>query len=260
MTSGYLLLPSGGLRYHSRAVVGKRRWAPFVERLARWLREDWAPAPGRPLLLVGSSAGWCLPLAELAALGFSRVVAADLDPLALWLLRRRLRAVAPTLPYASVVVDALGVTDDPPGAGLARLLDTHGRAGPGDAGPAHVLFCNVWGQQIFQVDDDRAFSRFVATLPVLLAGWSWASFFDRLSGPVAPRLDDGNERSARSLADDALLARFYGRARTPPTRIELVDHGTEQVFVDRPRVHLHWHLRRGQHHLVEAVCSQRDES
>ncbi len=246
--TGQALLPSGGLRYHARALVHRRRWAPFVARLGRWWQTDWAPAPGRPLLLVGCSAGWCLPLDVVARGGFAAVVAVDLDPLALALLRRRLRVVAPTLPVRTIVGDGLGVQDAPTGQALQQLLAAHPTA--------HVLFCNVWGQQIFEVDDDDARARWRAALPDLLRGRSWASFFDRVSGPVAPRIDDGNERSDASLPDAALLERFYARARTSRTRIELVDHGTEDVVVDRPRLHLHWALRPGHHHLIEAVTGR----
>ncbi len=254
---GYLVLPSGGLRYHARALLWHRRWLPFVERLGRWLRDEWAPAPRRALMLLGCSAGWCLPLELIASIGFSRVVAVDLDPLALLILRRRLHAVAPTLPFRAIVGDALGVQDAPPGRALVNLLAAHGRGGVDDDGDAHVLFCNVWGQQIFQVEDDNARARFKAVLPALLDGWSWASFFDRLSGPVAPQLDDGNAHSEQSLSDDVLTARFYARAPTPLSRIELVDHDCVDVVADRPRLHLHWPLRPGQHHLIEAVCGPR---
>jgi hypothetical protein len=243
---GYAFLPSGGLRYHARALVYRRGWGAFVARLGRFLVEDWGPDPRRPLLLVGPSAGWCLPLHVVVGVA-SSVVAVDLDPFALLLLRRRLGAAAPALSVTTVVDDGLGVQDDPPGAALARLLRQHPTA--------NVLFCNVWGQQIFQVDDDDARARWRAALPALLAGRAWASFFDRVSGPVAPRLDDGNEYTPRSLPDAELLERFYARARTPLTHIALVDHGTEDVVVDRPRLHLHWPLRPGHHHLIEAICA-----
>ena len=256
--NGALFLPSGGLRYHARAWRHRQRWAPFRARLARFLVEDWAPPRDRPLLLIGCSAGWCLPLDVVAALGTAGVVACDVDPLALWMFSRRLR---PFLPPSTTITtrsgDALGVVGGArglrtPGAALAAVLHEHPRA--------NVLFCNVWGQVIFDVDDDVARARWKAALPRLLAGRSWASFFDRVSGPVAPTLDaagdPSRERSDRSLPDDALVERFYAHADTPLAKFALVDHGTEDVVVDLPRLYLAWELAPRAHHLIEAICAR----
>ena len=63
MASG-LVSPTGGLIYHWRAWRYRRSlWRPFIEPLAIWLA-DWTPAE-RALLLVGPSAGYCLPAALL---------------------------------------------------------------------------------------------------------------------------------------------------------------------------------------------------
>jgi hypothetical protein len=236
--SGFLLLPSGGLRWHWRAARHFARWEPFRRRLADWIRSDWNPPRDQPLLLVGPSAGWCLPVDVVDE--FPRVMAVDVDPLGLWLLRRRLRT-----PCSARVADGLGVDDAPPAQALRRLLD--------DAPDASVLFCNLWGQLIFEHGDD-ARARWASTLPAVLAGRTWASFFDRVSGPAPPRIDDGNERSARALDDDALVERFYARARTPLQHIALVDHGTGHLFGALPRLHLAWELGPAAHHLIEAVC------
>lgn len=249
---GALLLPSGGLRYHVRALRHRAAWAPFRDRLARFLVDDWAPPRGRPLLLVGCSAGWCLPLDVIAHLGNAGVIACDVDPLALWILSRRLRPLLPTTtPLTTRTGDALGVDGGPPGgrrtpgAALAAVLHDHP--------DANVLFCNVWGQVIFDVTDDVTRARWKQALPRLLHGRTWASFFDRVSGPVAPDVDAARERSDRSLPDDALVDRFYARAPTPLSTFSLVDHGTEDLFVDLPRLHLAWQLAPGAHHLIEAV-------
>ncbi len=247
-----LLLPSGGLRYHARALRHRAAWTPFRARLARFLVDDWAPPPDRPLLLVGCSAGWCLPLDVVAALGASGVVACDVDPLALWLLSRRLRPLLPpSTQLRTHTGDGLGVDAGrhgrrTPGAALAALLAEHP--------DASVLFCNVWGQVIFDVPDPIARARWKDALPRLLHGRTWASFFDRVSGPVAPDVDDDRERSDRSLPDDALIDRFYAHATTPLSSFSLVDHGCEDVFVDLPRLHLAWSISPGAHHLIEAIA------
>ncbi len=250
MSKGLALLPSGGLRYHARALAHRAAWGPFVARLGLFLRQDWAPEPGRGLLIVGSSAGWCLPFDALVALGFAEIIAVDLDPLALWILRRRWAAAAPNVPLTAVVADGLGVCDTPPGAALASLLARWPRA--------HVLFTNVWGQQVFQVDDPAARTAWKAALPPLLLSRSWASFFDRLSGPALPLVESGNERSLRGLEPDVLVERFYGHIHGRATPLALVDHETGDLFPERPRLHLPWALRPGQFHLIEAVCGKRD--
>ena len=249
---GALLLPSGGLRYHARALRHRATWAPFRERLARFLVDDWDPPRGRPLLVIGCSAGWCLPLDVIAALGTAGIVACDVDPLALWILARRLRPLLP--PETTLTTrtgDALGVEGGAhgrrtPGAALAAVLH--------EFPDANVLFCNVWGQVIFDVKDDVTRARWKASLPRLLHGRTWASFFDRVSGPVAPDVDEDLERSDRSLPDDALVERFYARADTPLSSFSLVDHGCEDLFVDLPRLHIPWQLAPGAHHLIEAVA------
>jgi hypothetical protein len=251
---GALFLPSGGLRYHARALRHRRGWAPFRDRLARFLVDDWNPPRDRPLLLIGCSAGWCLPLDVVADVGRAGVVACDVDPLALWILARRLKPLLP--PVATIATrtgDALGVDGGragrrTPGAALAALLAEHPRA--------NVLFCNVWGQVIFDVKDDVARARWKAALPRLLRGRTWASFFDRVSGTVAPTLSHEPERSARSLPDDQLVERFYAHADTPLSTFSLVDHGTEDILVDHPRLYLSWNLSPGAHHLIEAICAR----
>jgi hypothetical protein len=246
-----LLLPSGGLRYHARALRHRHAWAPFRARLARFLTEDWNPPRDRPLVLIGCSAGWCLPLDVIADLGVAGIVACDIDPLGLAILSRRLRARLPcSTSLVTRVGDALGVTHDGrphvPGAALRSVLEAH-------AG-AHVLFCNVWGQLIFDAPDDVARAAWKSALPGLLAGRSWASFFDRVSGKLPPRIEPENERSDRSLSDDELLARFYAPHAEARSVASLVDHGTEDVVVDLPRLHLSWELVPGTHHLIEAIA------
>jgi hypothetical protein len=248
-----MLLPSGGLRYHARALRFRRRWRPFRDGLADFVTNDWQPPRDRPLLLLGPSAGWCLPLVALADRAPSMVIAVDLDPLGLLLLRRRFRALRPSAapPLHLHVGDALGMpaadaptTDVLPA--LAALLSSHPTA--------NVLFCNLWGQWVFDIPDDHVRTRWKARLPALLHGRTWASFYDRMSGPLAPRIDPVDVRSPSQLSLPALVERFYGHADGDGPTIPLVDHETGGLLPDLPRRHLAWELGPGAHHLVEAVA------
>ena len=76
--------PGGGLLWHLRALRYRRHWGPFRTAITQWLA-TW-PHGREHLLLLGPSAGWCLPTAFLT--GFRTICAVDLDPLAPWLFNR----------------------------------------------------------------------------------------------------------------------------------------------------------------------------
>ena len=233
------LSPAGGAVYHLRALrFGRLLWTPFQRALADWL-DDWNPGSDR-LLLVGPSAGYCLRDRFLAR--FRDVLVLEPDPVARWLLARRLAG----MPRVHTRADDLlvgGLLDA--GRDLADLLD---------AEPARaVLFCNVLGQVPFLLPDD-AFApwadAFRARVVPALAGRGWASFHDRLSGPLAPAFGD-EPRSPAALDDDALLARFYAHASTS---VELVDHLTSGLWSPAlPRRYFSWELSPGRFHLIEGV-------
>src|SRR5262249_44910225 len=134
-----------------------RLWRDFRAELAAWL-DGWQPGTD-DLLLLGASAGWCLPDGFLDR--FARVHAVDLDPLAP-LLFRLLHGRRASFERAALFAGA-----DPP-------LRRH----PGRA----VLFCNVLGQRRFEQPDEDAVEAELAGLAARLAGHAWASFHDRLSG------------------------------------------------------------------------------
>ena len=128
-TMGALMTPSGGLRYHARALGHRRRlWGDFRRALALWL---WQWQPGdRPLLLVGPSAAWCLPDALFRR--FPTIDVLEPDPFARLLLGRRLRALGNAPRWHTT--DYL----DPTAARLPALAADF---------PEHaILFCNVLGQ------------------------------------------------------------------------------------------------------------------
>jgi len=245
--------PTGGFAYHLQALSRRGTlWAPCVREIARFL-SAWAP-PEHTILLVGASGGHCLDLSFLSR--FTRVVAVDFDPFAPWVFRWRARHLLGE-GRTQLTWDARDHLS--PGrdgfdlAPLRALLDAH----PGAA----VLFCNILGQLPLlgedrdpEQDDDAppagSYERWLLGLPEALAGRSWASFHDRLSGPVRPHDIDSATPVPWSSSEE-LVRRHY-----PPTddpELALLDHRTSALCRDAPRVQLAWELSPGLHHLLEAI-------
>jgi hypothetical protein len=242
---GSLLSPSGGIVYHFRAWrYHSTLWRPFQLALKSWLEESWSPPLDQSLLLIGPSAGWCLPLDFLAR--FPKVIARDLDPLALALLKRRAKA-------AKIEVetqDGLGILDHPPGRSLKEWIEQPEHQG------ASLLFCNLWGQIYFDDTIESRLPPWKRELEQILEGRNWASFFDRLSGPVPPDIRVENQRSSHSLSDAELLKTFYASSFSPRTKpVELQDHMPGDYFENKPRNHLLWELETGRYHLIECIHS-----
>jgi hypothetical protein len=231
---------AGGFFYHLRALHGRRvRWRPFREAVSAWLARVLPPSP--ELVLVGPSAGYCLTDEWLA--GFERIVVLEPDPFARWMLGRRLRRLeARVTRFVSddLLVEPL-VTDAP---ALDGMLETMPEAA--------VLFAGLLGQIYFLTDETRL-ERFQAAwqrrvLPALERR-AWASFHDRFSGSVAPRLTSPYRTGAR--LTDYAVARFYSPG---PGHVALQDHFTEGLFPQAlPHAYFHWEIERGVHHLMEGV-------
>ena len=238
------LNPAGGLRYHVRAWASGSRWNEFRGALAGWLSE-FEPRSER-VLLVGPSAGHTLPDAFLCR--FSAITVLEPDPIAAFLLMRRLRRLG--VPELAVETrDRL----------IAPLLD--GKSGLTDlldADPERSLcFGNVLGQTSFLLDDAR-FERFKAAFRAQiwprLASRTWLSFHDRLSGEIAPKFS-GVYRAAQRLDDASVLRELY--PRDPGARaVELFDHRSDGFFPDMlPHSYFDWRIDGRRHHLIEAVRS-----
>jgi hypothetical protein len=241
--------PAGGVGYHLRARRHSRRlWEPFRWSLGEWLL-GWQP-PEVSLVLVGPSAGYNLQpfLFE----RFEHVLVLEPDPIARWLFRRRL-ARAPLDPRPRLEF----VSEDHLVQHPERLVPLLERAGE----PA-LLFCNVLGQLTTLLDADEPDARFEAirqAVRAASAGRSYASFHDRLSGPLAPDID-GVVRSARRWSDAEALEHAYAAPAGEAPVVELTDHQTEGFFPeDQPHVYLRWELEPGAHHLIEAVCTERTQ-
>ncbi len=243
MTS--LISPSGGVVYHFRAwKYHSKTWRPFRESLGSWLRDHWSPPKDRPLLLIGPSAGWCLPLEFLRS--YPKVIARDLDPLALWILKKRFKS--PQLKISAG--DGLGICDPKPGESLRVLL------GDPELKDASVLFCNLWGQLYFEDSYESQLPFWKQELETLLEGRTWASFYDRVSGSLRPEINASNARSDAGLSDSEILASFYQNTnQNGAAVVELQDHATSDYFKKMPRHFLRWELEPGRYHLIEAIQS-----
>lgn len=235
---------AGGIRYHLLARRhAKRLWEPFRWALGEWLLR-WSP-PEPTLLLVGPSAGYNLQpfLFE----RFERVVVLEPDPIARFLFGRRLRrAPLERHPRLEFIADDHLVQHP---ERLAPLLERLGQ-------PA-LLFGNVLGQVAILLDEPEPGSGLDAVrsaVRVAIAGRSFASVHDRVSGPLEPSFD-GPRESPRRWSDDEVLAHAYDTDGAAPL-VELEDHFTEGFFPpDLPHAYFRWELTPGQHHLIEAVAN-----
>ena len=218
---------TGGLLWHLRALVARRSlWAPFRAGVEDWLA-TWRPSCAT-LLLVGPSAGWCLPDSFLTR--FARLQAFDIDPAAQplfrWLHGGALRRAGAELTWTQADFFA-----DIPG-----ILAAHPDAA--------VLFCNVAGQRCIQTPDAGAVEAEMVRLQGLLRGRSWASFHDLLSGRSSLALP---QRQLDGRMDARDLIASYGLGG------EWYDHSTARLLPQTlPRRILPWRFQRRRLHLIEA--------
>ncbi len=243
------LNPAGGIRYHLRARrYAKKLWEPFRWSLGEWLL-GWQPSESE-LLLVGPSAGYNLQpfLFE----RFQTVVVLEPDPIARFLFERRLRrAPLERQPRLEFIGKDHWVRHP------ERLLPLLERLGQ----PA-LLFSNVIGQVMSLLDAEAEVAELQAVRSAVRAALehrSWASFHDRVSGPLAPSLE-GLTVAARRWSDQEVLANAYaGEEQT--LVVELSDHYTDGFFPEElPHAYLRWELEPGGYHLIEAVASVKPAS
>jgi hypothetical protein len=237
--------PAGGVNYHLRARRhAKKLWEPFRWSLGQWLL-GWSP-PEPNLVLVGPSAGYNLQpfLFE----RFERVVVLEPDPIARWLFRRHLARVPldrqPQLEFRGE--DHLVHHPERLLALLATLE------------PSALLFANVLGQITMLLDAEAPGAELEAVKAGVRAAMSkrsWASFHDRVSGPLPPDIE-GLITSPRRWSDADVLERAYHAAPGTGPVFELDDHHSEGFFPEElPHHYLRWELEPGSHHLIEAVAS-----
>lgn len=238
--------PAGGVSYHLRARRHARKlWEPFRWAIGEWLL-GWAP-PEHSLVLVGPSAGYNLQpfLFE----RFEHVLVLEPDPIARWLFRRRLaRAPLERRPRLEFVTTDHLVRHP---ERLLPLLESLEQ-------PA-LLFCNVLGQILGLLDSaapDAALDAIKNAVRAASEGRSFASFHDRVSGPLAPNLE-GQTVSSRRWSDEEVLHHAYGATHASLV-VELEDHHTEGFFPeDLPHSYFGWEIEPGKFHLIEALARVR---
>ncbi len=232
---------SGGLFYHLKALrYASSLWVPFRRHVAEWLQS--ALPPRDELVLVGPSAGHCLPLAQLDR--FERLYVLEPDPLARRWLAARLRHSRIHAEHRDLLVEPLLSRR----SGLGELLDRHPRAS--------VLFCDLLGQVQLELSDEKQLefqSAFRDRILPRLQNRCWASFHDRWS--LDRRLDEPPLPSRVVLehapSDDELAEAWLG-----PTgaKLTVLDHGTRELFpAPGPRRYFAWQIAPRALHLVEAV-------
>lgn len=247
MSVSALTNPAGGLRYHWRAFRhAGRLWQPYRWALGEWLL-GWEP-PERTLIVVGPSGGYAVQpfLFE----RFERLICLEPDPLARYVFRRRL-ARAPLERHPRLEF----ITDDRLVHHPERLVEL--AEGLPDAA---ILFTNVIGQLRVLLPatsaDDPGLARIRSAIATVIAGRSWASFHDRVSGRLRPEFNQPLTADGR-LSDEEVLSVLYGQDADTPggfEGLELLDHLTAGFFPEElPYGYFVWELEASWYHVIEGV-------
>ena len=213
---------TGGPVWHMRACVRRPKlWRPFRRSIEAWL-DDWNPR-SRELLLIGPSAGWCLP--EKALCRFSVVHAMDPDPFASFLFR--------------IMHSRVRMGDWIRGDFFAEgsaFLDQHPNAA--------ILFCNMLGQRRYVNRNVASVESELSELKNRLMGRDWASFHDLLSGDGQANMPAFDVAATPDQSDLLSSLDLSG---------EWLDHLTRDVFsTSMTRRIIPWQFAKGRLHLVEA--------
>ncbi len=243
-----LFNPAGGLRYHLRALrYSKDIWQPFRQDIGDYLL-SW-PATSKTLLIVGPSGGYCLPPDIFNR--FEQVVCLEPDPLARFILRRRLlQAHLERCPRLEFIKEDFLLENPRQLVRLAeRLEDTA------------LLFSNVLGQLRFllqiETGSDLRLMRIREAVAEATEHRAFASFHDRVSGTVRPTFTQPYWSDSR-LSDEVLLSHLFAGSREycRMDQPELLDHLTDGFFsAVLPHAYFTWQIKPGMFHVIEAVSS-----
>lgn len=211
---------TGGPVWHWRALQRRNvLWQPFRNHIADWL-STW-PVSETEIILVGASAGWCLPSSFLAR--FEKIICIDPDIFAPALFRYVHRKTGACIEWvhADFFVSA------------ESILNMHSKAA--------VLLCNVAGQRRYVVSDIAAVEAEMSLMKKRLGKRRWASFHDLLSGrgEISPApIAYSGRRTHQSIIQDFGLS---GEWLDHLTGDLLPHEGARKVFpwrFDRQRLHL----------------------
>jgi hypothetical protein len=251
MTTSGILNPAGGIRYHLRALrYSPRAWQPFKDAIESWLNE-WNPAPAR-LIIVGPSGGYCTSPRWLSR--FEEIICVDPDWIARRIFEGRLRSHARRAALSPQPKVIWHQENHLRFASTREQLDSFSGFLAKHPGTP-VLFSNFLGQLPLLLEHGGsralgALEMWKRNLGPMLQGRPWASFHDRLSGPLMPQFAQPY-RSDRRLTNSEILERLYPN---PEKTIELVDHEMDGFFPhDQVYTYFHWRLRPRSIHLIEAV-------
>lgn len=224
----HLFHPTGGLRWHWRALRQGSHWKPLQQSLNTWIAHwlQTLPPATNTLILIGPSAGWTLPVKSLQR--FAAVVAFEPDIFARQLLRQRISR--------------------------QRLkFDPHDLFSPGGwaylnakYSDAAILFCNVLGQ-ITPLEAETA-RTWCHDLQNSLQQHHWASYHDLISTAQAPDVQAQSVKFAAGCAIENIIANFW---RT--NEIEICDHNTETLGFSHDFHCIPWRLRKNQWHLIQWI-------
>jgi hypothetical protein len=267
----YLTGPTGGLTYHTLALMYRRSlWRPFLERVEHWLEHDWQPDSPH-LVVFGSSAGWTMPRNFIRS--FDSVTCVEPDPLARWLFRRRFMADGKKKFSAVARSDLLPWASQAPTT-FGEFVNSR---------PNHAfLFSNILGQVALLPDETTRHRKpSPAHAPVAdtrthfisaLQGREWASYHDLFSSRATPYLniDAVDIASIARIANIAPAATSNGGGDVPsddavaadlaaklfPMGADITDHETLWLSRGRPTRLAIWNLRPAQHHVIGFTCEK----
>lgn len=225
-----LICPSGGLGWHYRAFRYRRIWSPLLRNLDAWLA-TWRHN-NRRLLILGASAGWCLPSRFLSR--YEHITAVDMDP------------VAPTL---FGLVHGLAIKRSSTRIVWQRIDVFSELKSIVDAYEDHaVLFSNILGQHLCHSRDVAKSEDWIAAVHTLLPSRPWASFHDRISGEWA-----GETKLCRSPLRHRGVLDSEALAIAAGVRGEWNDHLTAAVFpAGACRRYFGWRITPKFAHVIEA--------
>lgn len=238
--------------YHWRALrFRKKLWRPFAEHIDEWL-ESWNPQSSE-LLLLGPSAGYCLPKRFLSR--FHRVIFVEPDPVARLFFRQKyftelfrsknMRSIELFNALRSTrSLTASNALLDPSPVKFLKLIESFPNAA--------VLFSNVLGQLSLYAEElasksKRPWCLNPGAIENVLANRNWASFHDRLSGAGHVSLESFTSESG-SLSNELLASFFFDEVPHG-----LVDHDCALFPHTREARYWAWELTPGHFHLIEGI-------